>query len=506
MLARLTVRGNPSSAGTTTLPPIAWRVVGVIAGITTAFHLATANIAQPHRDEFYYLEGGHHPAFGYVDHPPIVPLLYRAGEAVFSHSQFALHVLPSLLGGVFVIVAALLACELGGRAVSQGLCATLGALGPLFAATSHFLSTVTLDILAWSVASLLVIRIIRTGNERLWVVIGLVIGLGMENKHTMLFWSAGAFVGLMATPQRRILVSKYVLGGAAIAIVITLPNVIWQIDHDWPTLDFLRALRDDNIGNRGEYLPLVVAAVTVGGVVVWTTGLVAMFRRGSAFASARWIGVGYLFLVVAIFVVGGKGYYVASWYLPLIAVGAVVIEQRWSRSATIAVFAAVIVTGLAFVPFFTPVFSEPTIVGLGLDDANEDLGGMLGWRQFVDEVATVFDSLPPQERNNAVIVTGSYSEAGSIDFWRSAYDLPEPYSDHNSYWWWGHPHGDDRTVVAVGIAPVILRQFWDDVHLVKTLGRDGAPIDPEQRGATIAIARRQMRPWSEIWPRLRHYG
>jgi hypothetical protein len=191
-LARLTVRENPSSAATTTLPPIEWRVVGVIAGITTAFHLATANVAQPHRDEFYYLEGGHHPAFGYVDHPPIVPLLYRAGEAVFGHSR-------------------------------------------------------------------------------------------------------------------------------------------------------------------------------------------------------------------------------------------------------------------------------------------------------------------------AVIVTGSYSEAGSIDFWRSAYDLPEPYSDHNS-WWWGHPHGDDRTVVAVGIAPVILRQYWDDVHLVKTLGRDGAPIDPEQRGATIAIARGQKEPWSEIWPRLRHCG
>ena len=116
------------------------------------------------------------------------------------------------------------------------------------------------------------------------------------------------------------------------------------------------------------------------------------------------------------------------------------------------------------------------------------------------------DSLPPEERKNAVILTGSYSEAGAIDFWRSADHLPKAYSDHNSYWWWGHPQGEDHTVIAVGIAPVSLERYWDDVQLVKTLGRDGRPLDPEQRGAQISIARGQRQPWSEIWPRLRHYG
>jgi len=474
--------------------------------LTAAFHLATANVAQPHRDEFYYLAGGKHPAFGYVDHPPIVPLLYRASEITFGHSQLALHVLPSLVGGVFVIVAALLARELGGRAAAQGLCATLAAVGPLYLATSHFLSTVTLDILAWSLASFLVIRIIRTGNERLWLLLGVVIGLGMENKHTMLFWIAGAAVGLLATPQRRILRSRYVLGGVAIAIALTLPNLIWQIDHHWPTKEFLDNLRRDNKGDRGEYIPLVLAAVTLAGVVVWITGLVAMFRRRSPFASTRWIGIGYLFLVVAIFVAGGKGYYVASWYLPLVAVGAVAIEQRWSRRAITALFAAVIVVGLVFLPVFTPVFSEPTITDLGLDDANSDLGAMLGWRHFVNEVNAVVESLPADERAGAVIVTGSYSEAGALEFLQPGRDFPPVYSDHNSYWWWGHPHGKDHTVIAVGIAPVILERFFDDVEVVKTLGKDGRPIDPEQRGAQVSIARGLKRPWSAIWPRLRHYG
>ena len=499
-----TTSARPTPAAS--LAPIAWPVVGTIAALTTVFHLATANVAQPHRDEFYYLAGGRHPAFGYVDHPPLVPLLYRASEAIFGRSQFGLHVLPSLIAGVFVIVAALLARELGGRTTAQALCATVGAVGPLFLATSRFLSTVTLDIVLWSLASLLVIRIIRSGNARLWLLVGVVIGLGMENKHTMLFWVAGAAVGLLLTKQRTILRSPYVLGGAAIAFALTLPNLIWQIDHDWPTLEFLRSLRDDNVGERGDYLPLVLAAVSFAGIVVWVTGLVAMFRRGSAYASTRWIGVGFLFLVVAIFIAGGKGYYVASWYLPLVAVGAVAIEQRWSRRAITAVFAAVIVVGLVFLPLFTPVFSEPTIAGLGFDDANSDLGAMLGWRHFVDEVTAVVDGLPAEERRNAVILTGSYSEAGSIEFLRTGRDFPPVYSDHNSYWWWGHPKGEDHTVIAVGIAPVILERYFDDVQLVKTLGRDGRPIDPEQRGAQISIAQGQRQPWSEIWPRLRHYG
>ncbi len=497
-----TTRSRPS----TTLPPIAWRVVGALVAITTIFHLATANVAEPHRDEFYYWAGGRHLAFGYVDHPPLVPLLYRASELVFGHTQLALHVLPSLLAGVFVLLAALLTRELGGRAIAQGVGALIAVVGPLYLATSHFLSTVTLDIVLWSLASLLVLRITRTGNARLWLLLGVVVGLGMENKHTMLFWVAGALVGLLATPQRRILRSPYVLGGIAIAVALTLPNLLWQIDHHWPTKEFLDNLRADNQGDRGEYLPLVLAAVTFAGVVVWVTGLVAMFRRGSTFASARWIGIGFLFLVVAIFVLGGKGYYVASWYLPLVAVGAVAIEQRWSRRAIVAVVAAIAILGVAFLPLFTRVFSEPTIAGLGLDDANEDLGAMLGWRHFVDEVATVVDALPPGEREHAVVITGSYSEAGSIEFLRSSRAFPPVYSDHNSYWWWGHPTGGDHTVIAVGIAPVVLEQYFDDVHLVKTLGDDGRPIDPEQRGATIAIARGQKQPWSKIWPRLRHYG
>ena len=472
-----------------------------------SFHLATADLAGLHRDEHYYLAGGHHLAWGYVDHPPLVPFLYRLSEEAFGHSQLGLHVLPSVIGGVFVIVAALLARELGGRTLAQGVVAALALLSPITLTTAHFLSTVTLDIVFWSLASLLVLRIVRTGDARLWLAVGAVIGVGLMNKHSMLFWVAGAAVGLLATKQRRILWTPWVLAGAAIAFVIVLPNLLWQIDHDWPTWEFLRNLRENDSGeNMGEFIPLQLGVLTIGGLVVWVTGLVALCRRGSAFASARWLAVGYAFLFVALFVTGGKGYYLASWYLPLAAVGAVGIEQAWSRRAQTLVLVAVLATGIVFVPLFTPVMPEDTIASLGLDDINDDLSGMLGWHHVAQQVADVVHSLPPDERKNAVVLGGSYSQAGVVDFWREADDLPRAYSGHNSYWWWGHPKGEDHTVVTLGFSADVLDRYFDDCEHRKTLGRDGVPIDTEQEGAEIYVCRGQRQSWSKIWPQLRFYS
>ena len=333
------------------------------------------------------------------------------------------------------------------------------------------------------------------------------IGAGLMNKHSMLFWVAGAAVGLLATKQRRILWSPWVLGGAAIALVIVLPNVLWQIDHDWPTWEFLRNLRENDGGeNMGEFIPMQLGLLTIAGPVVWITGLVALCRRGSAFAWARWLAVGYAFLFVTLFATGGKGYYLASWYLPLAAVGAVTIERAWSRRAQAIVLVAVLASGIVFVPLFTPVMPEDTIASIGLDDINDDLSGMLGWRHVAQEVAAVVHSLPLDERANAVVLAGSYSQAGVVDFWRDAYDLPRAYSGHNSYWWWGHPNGADRTVVTLGYSAAVLGRYFDECEHRMTLGRDGVPVDTEQDGAEIFVCRDLKRPWSAIWPRLRQYS
>ena len=187
--------------------------VAAVATVKLAFHLSTANLYGLHRDEFYYLAAGNHPAAGYVDQPPITPLLYRGWSSLFGTSQFSLHSLAAFLSIPMVFLAALVARELGGRRWAQRATMTVAAVGTVFTTTFHFVSTVTVDLLIWGLACWLVIRLLRTEDVRLWLPIGVVAGVGFENKHTIVFWGAAVTVGLLATPQRRLAATPWLAAG-----------------------------------------------------------------------------------------------------------------------------------------------------------------------------------------------------------------------------------------------------------------------------------------------------
>jgi 4-amino-4-deoxy-L-arabinose transferase-like glycosyltransferase len=495
----------PRGARAAALPRLALPIVVLVALTKVLFQLVTAGLYGAHRDEFYYLVGGHHLAWGYVDHPPAVPALDRLAELALGHSVVALHVLPALLGGVLVLLGALLARELGGGTRAQTMTAVVAALGPLYLATTHFLSTVTLDLVVWAVASLLVIRLIRTGDARWWLAIGIVVGLGLLNKYTVAFWVFGAVGGLLCTRERRLLWSRWALGGAGIAALLVSPNLVWQATHDWATFEFMRNLRVDNgASNMREFVPLQLVIATLAGIVVWVTALRATVRR-SGYEVHRWLAVGWLMLLVVLFASGGKGYYLGSWYLPLIALGAVVIERGWSRRAQRVLFAAIVVTGLVMAPLFTPILPQKTFVAAGFNDVNKDLGSLIGWPRVVHQVADVVHGLPADEERRAVILTSNYSEAGALEFWRSELRLPDVISGHNTYWWWGYGHRRAGPVIAIGFSREFLARYWDRCARAATLGSRG-PIDPQEAGAPIFVCRHQTISWAELWPRLRHYG
>ena len=238
-----TTESDVPDQATAGLPPFAWRILVPLAGAKVLLQLVTANLYGAHRDEFYYLESGHHLAWGYVDNPPLVPVVYRLQEFVFGHSVLGLAVVPAILGGVYVILGGLLARELGGQRFAQLLTGVIAWLGSLFLTTSHFLSTVSFDLVFWALGSLLVLRMIRTGDRRLWMVIGVICGVGLMNKYTMGFWIVATLAGLLLTPQRRFLASVWLPVGAVIAGVIVAPNIAWEFAHHWPTLEFLRNIR-----------------------------------------------------------------------------------------------------------------------------------------------------------------------------------------------------------------------------------------------------------------------
>ncbi|MEY2423773.1 MAG: hypothetical protein QOI95_3840 [Acidimicrobiaceae bacterium] len=496
---------HPAELSAATAEPLA-RAVFVVAAVKVAFFLAIAGMWGIHRDEFYYLAGGRRLDWGYVDHPPITPLLYRVGETAFGSSQTALHTMPALLAGVLVIVTALLARELGGGRTAQVIAAMGVAVAPMFLTTSHFTSTVTVDILLWSIGLLLFARLLRTRDERLWLALGVVAGIGLLNKNTMLFWGIGVGGGLLFTKDRSLLRSRWLAGGIAFAAVAMVPYLAWQARYDWPTIEFLRSLQShtDDISNPILYFPFQLVLLGPLLALVWISGMLWLLRSDEA-RRFRAIGAGYLVVLVLIFVLRGKAYYVASWYPALFAAGSVRLERVGRRSLRTYVL-VLIVAGMTAAPFALPLVPADSSAARFVAGQNTELGEMLGWDDMAQQVADVAHSLPDDEQAQLTILTENYSEAGAIEFWRSSLGVPQPIARQNSYWIWGYgPAHENGTVVAVGFRREELTPFFTDIQLARTV-TNSEGIHNKEYGAEMVICRGQRLPWSEIWPRLKVFN
>ena len=479
------------------------RAVLVIAAIKTAFFLAIAGFWGIHRDEFYYLAGGRRLDWGYVDHPVITPLLYRIGDVVFGSSQRGLHTMPALLAGILVVVAALLARELGGGRTAQVIAAMGVAVAPMFLTTSHFTSTVTVDILMWSIGLLLVARLLRTRDERLWLAIGVVAGIGLLNKNTMLFWGIGVAAGVLLTSDRSLLRSRWLAAGALIAGIALLPYLAWEAHHGWPTIEFLRSLQShtDDISNPVLYFPYQLVLLGPLLAFIWIPGLLWLLRSEDA-RPFRSIGIGYLVVLGLIFVLRGKAYYPASWYPALFAAGSVRLESIGKRPLRSYV-AFLIVAGVTAAPLALPLVPSDSAAARFITGQNTELGEMIGWDEMAQQVADVAHALPAADQAQLTILTENYSEAGAIEFWRSSLGLPQPISGQNTYWVWGYgPAHENGTVISVGLPREELERFFSDVQPAGTItNREG--IKNKELGNPIFVCRGQLMPWAQIWPHIK---
>jgi Dolichyl-phosphate-mannose-protein mannosyltransferase len=489
----------------TDLPPVA-RSAFVVAGAKLAFLLAIAGVWGIHRDEFYYLAGGRRLDWGYVDHPILTPLLYRVDSTLFGSSQFGLHVVAALVAAALVLVGALLARELGGGRKAQTIAAVGVALAPFFVGTSHFLSTVSVDILMWSIGLLLFTRLLRTHDTRLWVAIGAVGGIGLLNKNTMAFWAIGVVAGLVLTRDRQLFRSRWLIIGALVAFVMQIPYLLWQIHHHWPTIEFLRSLQshDDSISNPLLYFPYQFLLLGPVLVAVWLPGLLWLLRAPDA-RRFRALGTGFLVVLVLLFVLRGKAYYPASWYPALFAAGAVRIEQRqrWSLRAWTLLIA---ITTLPAMFFAIPIVPSDSSLAKTAVDADVELGEMLGWHDMARQVAGVAHALPANEQATLTIFTSNYSEAGALEYWRDELRVPQPISTHNNYWIWGYgPAHENGTTITVGFPVDLMRKYFGDVQSAGTV-TNAQGIHNKEFGSPILVCRAQRVPWSQIWTETKDFS
>jgi hypothetical protein len=479
--------------------PFAARLVLPAAAVELVVQVAFANGYGYHRDELYFRTAGRHLAFGYDDEPPLTPLIGRLSETLFGETPRGLRVLSALAMAVVVVLVALLARELGAAAAGQLIAAACAAACAFVVAVGHLLSTTTFDLLVWVAVVLLVARLLGGGDERLWLAVGAVVGIGLQNKHLPLLLVACLAVGLAV--DRRLtwaLRSRWLWIGAALALVIWLPNLAWQATHGWPQLELAGQIAEEEGGeNRLTLLPLQLLLLGVTLVPVAAAGLVALLRS-PIFRPWRPLAVAYLALLVLLLLTGGKPYYAAPLALCLLAPGAVVLERRHPGRRFVSAVGLAVAIAAVFSAFFVlPVVPADRLADTPIPDVNEDAIETVGWPAFVRTVARVADGLPREP----VVFTGNYGEAGAVDRYGPALGLPRAYSGHNAYWRFGRPPGSRGPVIVVGYRNPAAD--FRDCTPAATFD-NGVGLDNEEQGGTVWVCAAPAEPWAELWPRLRH--
>jgi 4-amino-4-deoxy-L-arabinose transferase-like glycosyltransferase len=456
-----------------------------------------------HRDELYFLVAGHHPAWGYADQGPLTPLLARAMDALGSGSLTVLRLPSALMMGGTVFVTGLTAYELGARRRAQAIAASCAAVASVVLVVGHLLSTTTFDLLAWSLVTWIAVRVIRTGDERLWLVAGLVAGLALLNKPLIAFLLVALGFGVAVAGPRRLLRSPWLWGAVALAVLLWSPWLIWQGHHGWPQLDVSSSIAAGGSASsepRWALLPFELLLVSPLLAPVWIAGLVALARR-PGLRELRLFAVAWAFLVVVFLATGGKPYYLAGMFPVLLAVGAIETAVWLERGGTgrrtllwTAIGLSGVVSAFIALPLLPAKNSGPVVA------MNGDVGETIGWPELTRTVAAVYRQAGP----GAVIFTSNYGEAGAIDRYGPGLGLPGAYSGHNAFGDWGPPPDRLSPVVTVGLSPSDLRHFRD-CRLAARI-HNSAGIDNDEHGEPVEACAGTRAPWSRIWADLRHLG
>lgn len=494
-----------------------------IAAATLVAHLAVSWRHGFFRDELYFIDCGRHPALGYVDQPPLVPLVAAATQ-VLGHCLVALRAVAGLAHAATVVVCAALAGLVAGEAKLAGrsarvMAATAVAVSPMFMGLTTTLNTTTLEPLAWTSIAYAIARAIVRDEPRWLAIAGVVAGLALEAKYAVPLFLVPLLVGVALGPARRILIMRHMLIGTALCVAIALPSVIWQLAHGSPFLALLRAASQGKnvvvpplafVGNQLQVMNPVLAPMWIAGV--------AWCLIGRDLARVRFLAIGFFAVLVATMLLHGKDYYVAPAYGVAFALGAVALERfvRWTVVRAIYLGLAVAL-GLVAAPYAMPILDPPTLArymarlgaqpqaqennqkGAAIPQAQAD---MLGWPELEARVADVWRSLPPDERAKAAIITSNYGEAAAINFFGDRDGLPRALSGHNQYGLWGPADHDGSVVIRVAGDLARYRQLCGDVAIAASFGVPYAM--PYEQDRPILVCRGMHRDLRAAWSDFEH--
>jgi 4-amino-4-deoxy-L-arabinose transferase-like glycosyltransferase len=477
--------------------------VWVIAGAQFAVLVATSAGYGYHRDELYFIVAGQHPAFGYPDQPPLVPLLAAAMHAVAS-SLYVLRLPSALAAAATTIIAALIAREVGGLRRAETIAAACTASSGFALAVGHFVTTTTFDLLSTTVFLWLLVRALAHRSGPAILAAGIVVGVGFEAKPQVGIVATVTAVAIALVGPRWPLRSGWTAAGVIVAVVLAAPYLVWQQLHGWPQVTVARNIGGSAEGGRLGFIPFQFVMVSPVLIPVWCAGLIAPYRR-PLLRDLRCVTLLYAILGVLYIVGNGKAYYLASLYPALLGIGALPtadwIERSrgraWGLAAAIAVSAAI----AGFIAL--PLLPERSLQGSIPMAVNPDLGETVGWPRFIGTLARAWQSIPPAERSQTAIFTGNYGEAGAVDVLGRSRRLPRAYSGHNGFSEWGEPPPTDTHALVIGFGgPTDAAPQFAGCRTL-ALVNDGVGLDNQEQGLPVMLCH-PTASWARLWPTLRH--
>ncbi len=505
------------------LPRLAYGVAALLCSAKLLIHLLTNHQYGYFRDELYYLDCGRRLAWGYADMAPGAAFFARIG-LMLGGSLREIRFSVAVAGAVLVLLAVLLARELGGGKFAQFLSGSCALAATAYLIEDGFLSMNAFEPLAWMSCILVLLRIVRSGNSRLWPWFGLFAGLGLENKHSTAFFGLAVVCAIVLTPLRREFLKPWIWLGALVAFLVFLPNLIWEYQHNFATLELLRNVQKTHknvVLGPLAYFGHQLLSLNPFEFLVWGAGLAWLFSpAGRRFRVLAWTYVA-LFALFVIF--KGKDYYLFPIYPMLMAAGAVAWEQwsirrTWVRPVLVllVLFTSAILAPLAL-PVFTPdrllVYEQRIHVQPPKSEVAHNgllpqyFGDQFGWEELVNEVAHDYNSLPDDLRSHTIIFANNYGEAGAINMFGPKYGLPEAISAHQNHFFWGPPAPPQGTV---GSNALVLQSSVEGLakrcNSVQVLSVHFHPWGMPEENGPILFCHGLKVSLQQIWPQLKHWN
>jgi len=508
-------------------------LIWLIALVKLLFHIYFNNRYGYFRDEFNYMSCGDHLQWGYVDQPPLIPFLIHISRAVLGDSLRAIRFIPALASSLLVVQTAVIARELGGRRFALLLSAICTVIAGQYLSNGSLLGTNCLEPNLWMGCAYFAILAIKRSDPRYWLWFGVIAGLGMEEKYSIALFGFGIVVGLLLTEQRRVFLNKWIWLGGLAAVLIFLPNLLWNLHYDWPFVQLMhniKAEHRDVVLGPVDYFLQQTLLIDPQTAPIWLAGLFALLFS-ARLKPFRVLGWCYLVCYTVFFILHGKNYYLSPVYPMLLAAGAVVVESGISRPRLEwlkpAIAVVLLVTGAYVAPVPVPILSPDHFLAyvktlpfklpvMEHSHARAALpqwyADQFGWQEIVDETAIAWSRLTADERGSdpssapgkaCGIFAQDYGQAGAIDFLGRRYGLPRSLSGHQTWFLWGPgPYSGDCMIV-LDDRKEVLEELWEHVDYVGTSAPNSYAL--EQQIDVFICRGKKFDSWAGLWPKLKHW-